>query len=1005
MFSLSNLYLAYRKAKAEAYYESTHFHALAFTKYEQALHANLVKLRSRLVLSPADWCDDSSFLGDYAYIPKSVDTKAWDQDSEGHFRALDPKSEWKRRFNQTGKRVEASLRLVIRPTVDFQIISALWILHVGHLFDAKLDMQTSYGNRLRRSSQEPQDTRISAASVNTSTPGLFAPYFSAYREWREKGLATMETALIERQSILAITMDIEKFYHRVSPQFLIRKAFLSSIELELTSPEKRFTKNLLKAITTWYEGTPDYKLRPEGALPVGLSASKIIANVLLAAFDKTLVSKVEPLYYGRYVDDIFLVLNATEEDYGAQHVAARLVEALKPLVKPVSNGESPNSLLLSLEYAKDSKLIFSAEKQKIFFLSSAHGLDLIHHIRDQIRQQSSEYRLLPAVPTNGVAMASKALLATPNASLQVDALRKADVVSVRRLGFSLLLSDIETYAADLTPKTWVKIRLEFYDLISRHVITPTGFFDYFGYIPRVFGLMMACGDMANAKALVSNLRDTVLLIRETTTLGLEDAQIKLDLCIDQYALALFEAGLKSATAKAITLDRGYLNVLRSLKKLSVRLRMPKSEDSLATLAKQILLADWARRPYKEYWFADQNNDEKGPAVPKALSIRRELRLGAIRRFREMATELKVPHWPALAFPTRPLRIDEIALVAPKVLADKYLFKRSIKLLRGAGVASKLPIGFQEQDKLEKKFISYFAMPGRQKDLIRVAVTSRETTDKQWSAAVLNRHDRSVERYMEFNGLINRILKETILPDYIVMPELSVPLRWAIRAARKLATNGVSLLAGVEYHKDRTTKKLRNDCLISLTTRWPGYSSSVVILQSKFQPSHDEKIQLKETLNRDGMFFQPGEELRKPTVYQHNNFFFSALICSDLTNLSHRNELRGHIDALFGLEWNPDTKTFAALVESTANDLHVFVVQANNRRYGDSRIRSPAKNDFSRDIVQVKGGVTDYYVIGEIDYLQLRKEQRNSPKREKAQFKPLPIGYVMSTQRKRIRLTK
>lgn len=42
--SLGDLYVAYRKAKVEAYYENTHFQALAFTEYEQNLHRNLERL-------------------------------------------------------------------------------------------------------------------------------------------------------------------------------------------------------------------------------------------------------------------------------------------------------------------------------------------------------------------------------------------------------------------------------------------------------------------------------------------------------------------------------------------------------------------------------------------------------------------------------------------------------------------------------------------------------------------------------------------------------------------------------------------------------------------------------------------------------------------------------------------------------------------------------------------------------------------------------------------------
>lgn len=995
MFSLGNLYVAYRKAKAEAFYENTHFHALAFTKYEQALDANLRKLRDRLVARPPDWQSDPAFLGDYAYLPKSVDCTAWDANNDGHFRALDPRQDWQHRFAESGRRARASLRLVIRPTVDFQIVSTLWIIFVGQLFDASLDRKTSFGNRLRRSYGGSIDERINAPGVNLSTPGLFAPYFSAYRAWREGGLSSMDSALESGESILAITMDIEKFYHRVSPKFLLRPKFLESLRLNLSPTERQFTERLLSAMETWYRNTPDFKDRPEGAIPVGLSASKIIANVLLAEFDREVVANLEPIYYGRYVDDIFLVLKASGDNYGAQRVTKRIAEALAPLVKVKKNDGGPDSLLLNLPYAKDSELVFAGPKQKIFALSSAHGSDLVHHIRDQIRQQSSEYRLLPAVPETGIAMASRALLATPNAALQADALRKADVVSVRRLGFSLLLSDIETYAADLRPSSWQPIREEFYGLVSRHVVTPTGFFEFLGYIPRVFGLMLSCGDTKEAKKLIAELSAIAALLQSTTTLGEADSKEAFQLCLQQYAFALLQSGLQAATLRSVELSPGYLGVLRKLKTLGSGVRVPGTVKALEVLVKQVLLADWGRRPYKEYWFQDQQADEMGPKVPRELEVRRQLRLGAVRRFRRYSTDLKVPHWLALAFPTRPLRIDEIGLVAPAVLSDQFLFRNIIRFLRGAQVVSRGSLGFARND--DKSPILYFNASGRPIERVRIAVTSLETTDVQWAAAANGKQDRSLRRYVAFNGLINRILKEQRRPDYIVMPELSIPLRWALRAARKLAANGVSLLAGVEYHRDRASRKLRNDCLVSLTTRWPGYACSVAVLQPKFEPAHGERLELKKLLGKKGVLHKPTGAKAKPTLYDHRGFLFSPLICSDLTNISHRRDLRGEVDAVFALEWNPDTKTFSSLVESTANDLHAYVIQANNRKYGDSRIRAPASQDYARDVVQVKGGVSDYYVLGEIDFRQLRKEQRGKVKNP--QFKPVPIGFVMSKKRR------
>jgi hypothetical protein len=997
--SLGDLYVAYRKAKVEAYYENTHFHALAFTEYEQSLHENLSRLHQTLLTSGFGWMSDLAFIGDFAYLPKSLDLSVWDSEADGHFRALDPLIDWEQRFVESQLRVPAKLRLIIRPTVDFQIVSALWIIKVGHLFDGVIKPTLSYGNRLRRSHSEFGDLRVDEPALNLTATGLFAPYFSAYRTWREKGLSAMEKSLEAEKSILAITMDIEQFYHRVSPKFLLRKSFLDSIHLELSRQETLFTKALLEAIDCWYRSTPDYVERPSGSIPVGLSASKIIANVLLVNFDNELVNRLKPIYYGRYVDDIFLVFENSKALTTAKQVTKELAVVMQPELVLQSTGSDVPSLELRFPYAKDSKLLFVGKKQKIFALSSSHGLDLIQHIRENIRVQSSEYRLLPDLPATGVRMASKALLATPDATLQVDALRKADIVSVKRLGVSLLLRDLECYSADLRPESWSGIRTEFFGLVKRHVLTPTGFFDFFGYLPRVFGLMLASRDVREAGELVEILIKVANLVERTTTVGEAAHLSKFKLCLGQYARAFLQTGLQAATERSLDLDRKYFNVLRTLQGLDAGIKIPANLPKIRACIQQILLADWGRRPYKDYWYLSQKNDENGPPVPRQLEIRRKIRLGGIRRFSRESGNLKVPHWPALAFPTRPLRIDEIALVAPNVLSDPILFKLALLVLRGAKVAANSRLGFVPAGGLDSEEPVTFIVPGRQSDLVRAAITSFETRDDQWANAAKGNQDRSLDRYRNLNGLVNRILRESKAPDYIVFPELSIPLRWAQRVARKLAANGVSLLAGVEYHRDRVTGRLRNDSLISLVTNWPGYSSHIVRLQPKFFPAHGEKVGVdKLKLGKSGRFFVPAGQNAKPTLYVHKGFCFSVLICSDLTNIDHRYHLRGTVDALFALEWNPDTKTFASLVESTANDLHAYVAQVNNRTYGDSRLRAPAMEDYLRDVVQVKGGVSDYYVLGEIDYLALRKEQ-NRPPKKKRKFKPVPIGYKTAARRK------
>jgi hypothetical protein len=117
-------------------------------------------------------------------------------------------------------------------------------------------------------------------------------------------------------------------------------------------------------------------------------------------------------------------------------------------------------------------------------------------------------------------------------------------------------------------------------------------------------------------------------------------------------------------------------------------------------------------------------------------------------------------------------------------------------------------------------------------------------------------------------------------------------------------------------------------------------------------------------------------------------------------LEHRRRFRGRVYGLFVPEWNQDTETFSALVEASALDIHAYIIQCNDRMFGDSRIRSPAKDSWKRDIVRLRGGIEEYFVIGELDVAALRKFQsaNRSPNQP---FKPVPDGFEVDPVRRRL----
>ncbi len=75
----------------------------------------------------------------------------------------------------------------------------------------------------------------------------------------------------------------------------------------------------------------------------------------------------------------------------------------------------------------------------------------------------------------------------------------------------------------------------------------------------------------------------------------------------------------------------------------------------------------------------------------------------------------------------------------------------------------------------------------------------------------------------------------------------------------------------------------------------------------------------------------------------------------------------------------------------------------NRKYGDSRVRSPAKESFRRDIARVKGGDNDFVVAATLDVEALRAFQSRAKRwpEEGDKFKPVPEGFQLDRSRRRL----
>lgn len=293
------------------------------------------------------------------------------------------------------------------------------------------------------------------------------------------------------------------------------------------------------------------------------------------------------------------------------------------------------------------------------------------------------------------------------------------------------------------------------------------------------------------------------------------------------------------------------------------------------------------------------------------------------------------------------------------------------------------------------------------DGTRIALAYWRMSDSDWEYQVNGeRNPANPDRFSRLMRLTNDMVKAGLekdgrRPDYILYPELAMPWRWFLLAEKKVRQYRISLISGVEYTRSTRKQMLLNEVWCGLTHSGNGFPDSLLIKVQKTCPANDERSGLKAhnwVLDQLTPFggFRAGDVIKHET--KDSTLFFSVLICSDLTDIDLRRRLRGKIDLLCVPAWNRDVKTFNALVTSAAYDLHSYVAMCNNGQYGDTRIRGPFVRDYARDIVQLKGGDNDYWVVGSVNAEALRRFHKECPAPSDPKFKPVPIGFKMSQMR-------
>ncbi len=1003
MTTLQDLGIAYRKAKVDLYY-SSNASLDAIADYEENLHANLSALLGRINSDEESWVTSPDFIGGWTLATKSVDMAAWKQYRQEHGSGLifsSPAEEWEHACSSLAgqdkpHKPKAEFRVMAKCSLDFHVFSTLWMLEVGQLFDGKLK-DCAFGNRLRRKETGKKD-------INKLSLGTFKPYLKPFRDWRDKGIVAMRTALDAGKKIVALTADVSSFYHELNPGFMLDSAFVKDVlGLDLSDEQAKLNRLFIQALQTWAAATPLKK-----GLPVGLPASAVVANVALVELDRIIEQQVAPLYYGRYVDDILLVMENGADFRSTielwEWLFARADEKLGWV-----DGQKHKQICFQPGYLKQgdgkSQVHFANAKNKVFMLADEPGKTLVDAIAHQIHERASEWRAMPRLPRSASHVGTDLLAATQSDGEAADNLRKADALTMRRAGFAIKLRDFEAYERDLLPEAWQAHRRAFFRAFTQHVLVLPQFFDLAVYLPRVIRLATACEDFADLRGIIGALEK---LCRQVS----ERCDVCIKACPDEYAptkehvIARWQEQMFTSVRESITAAfpprlsksgkqawEAHMADCHPAIDLETFLSWPLSDKGFQTQQARLFSFDLAHLPFRFIGLPTEMVAQRGIPTKKTVVNCAEattlLPDTVVEGNQQLAKWIKLKGLPhGLLFATRPFNLPELFILNKDAYAksEQSAMQAVVLAVRGFSLDTKAP-GFDKHGVLQ---IPDGATPHK----YGIAVSSWKTHMDSWTAAVTRRADPDADRYARLNRMLDHVIAQPQYSRYLILPELALPAHWFIRIARKLQGRGISLITGVEYlHAGKS--RVRNQVWAALPHDGLGFPSLMIYRQDKQRPALLEEHELQRLA---GLEMKPDKPWKTPPIIQHGDFRFALLVCSELTNISYRAALRGKVDALFVPEWNQDTETFNALVESAALDMHAYIIQCNDRQYGDSRIRAPFKESWQRDVLRVKGGITDYCVIGEIDVQALRQFQ-SSYRSPGKPFKPVPDGFKIEYGRK------
>ena len=881
---------------------------------------------------------------------------------------------------------------LIKAPIEIHIISVLWILNEGLVLQDSYE-RYNYGYKIAL-----EDTNSNVVDGLR----LFDKYFELYQQWRDRSITSAKQLLDNKQDATIIQMDIKEYFHNALIDFKLLKEEI----VKLNSGGLLFT-DLLERISIAYTKVLSQKYNvSKGSglpLPIGLLSSGILGNWHLKGFDDKIVSKLAPSFYGRYVDDIVIVLANTPikrksisgtpfKNFVKEYFIDRnLFQELDPYI-------SETIYYLNLN-SESTVNMLSIQKEKFSILEFSHKESpaALNNFIIKLKENSSIFWMLPEDKKDSRDFDKSAndLIYTDT----VNKLRSLNEIVPSKFGASVFLakSILSSLLSDekASPETDEQIlrffqgkySLDFYQLWEK-VCT---YFIINNKSKEFWKFFRTCFDAINEiNSKEKDLNSKVIEVK-----------------------SYLVNHLKSSIALAVSLKPEFLfNENSNINKRFTQLKGGLNLDDILNLTIAYRKSNLIRHNYVTLPLLNYTKYSTQFNSPyfKSLLIENEIKFLESIDLKDIEIDFETfkysPRYIHL-FETNlykfyvfilksRVHIDENLVNFNKLLTEEVVNK-SFELFDKLNYSFRLdlPTNFKTnyQEKLfrtnddETKYTCIeIGRPKDEKNIkVSVSVANHKIFGKDIEPSMKNELFFSNEKKENLIRILNQAEEEK--SEILILPEISIPFKWLNRIADESRRKQRAIIGGIEHFS--LDRYCYNYMLTVIPIDVNGIQESLIIprLKNHYIPEEEfliESIRYKVPRMGKNYYYH---------LFKWKGINFTTYNCYELADVVHRSLFRSKVDIIFASEYNKDWKYFSNVAESITRDIHCYYVQSNTSDIGDSRIIQPTESN-RKDILRLKGGQKSSVLTAILDVTTLRNFQEKEYKWQRGhkEFKSTPPDF-------------